>query len=297
VVISTSQAHLGSLLSDMGLRVLQVDAVAAAASGGAARAPARATVARVSSRTAAASAGNQESPLAEAECHVIFTSGTTGVPKGVICTWANLLAYCRDKNASHGVGSTARVLLTCALTWDPAVGDIVSTLMAGATLMVASRASVVHDLGGVVARSACTHAFATPSHWALVSLPPAQLPHLCVLTLGGERVPPAMVTHWTTPTLRVLNMYGVTEAAVGQTVYHLRPGMPTSIVGRPLGDHRVGFHLAHIHMYIQPEMPCLFFVVVVFSCSFPPLFLPSPFSFFSSFFFFFFAGAVGRVAG
>jgi acyl-CoA synthetase (AMP-forming)/AMP-acid ligase II len=90
--------------------------------------------------------------------HVIYTSGTSGQPKGVICEHAGLVAYmhakCRahallppleaSELSAHGSGVTpnqsqpggrpggaarpSRVLVTAAATWDPSLGDFFSSL-------------------------------------------------------------------------------------------------------------------------------------------------------------------------
>jgi non-ribosomal peptide synthetase component F len=71
---------------------------------------------------------------ADSLSHLIFTSGSTGRPKAVACGRAALRAYARAKAAAHAVGPGARVLLASAHTWDPALGDVFSTLAAGGAL-------------------------------------------------------------------------------------------------------------------------------------------------------------------
>ena len=75
--------------------------------------------------------------------HLIYTSGSTGLPKAVAVSHESVAAYCVAKTRAHRVTRTSRVLLASAHTWDPFLGDVLSTLTAGATLISASRASVV----------------------------------------------------------------------------------------------------------------------------------------------------------
>jgi hypothetical protein len=92
--------------------------------------------------------------------HVIYTSGTSGQPKGVICEHAGLVAYMHAKCRAHallppleapelrahgsgvspdqlrpggaarpgGGARPSRVLVTAAATWDPSLGDFFSSL-------------------------------------------------------------------------------------------------------------------------------------------------------------------------
>ena len=140
--------------------------------------------------------------------HVIYTSGTSGQPKGVVCEHRSLVAYMSAKARSHGirghelrerdacqdddgaVGGSAtpeearapqaragkggrsicvsRVLVTAAATWDPSLGDIFSTLGSGAVVCLAGRAALISSLDQVLARSRATHVCTTPALWDLL---------------------------------------------------------------------------------------------------------------------------------
>ena len=152
--------------------------------------------------------------------HVIYTSGSTGAPKGVACERRALLAYARGKIARHRVGTRSRVLLCSAHTWDPCLGDIISTLLAGGTLCAAPRGHLVHDLAATVDALQATHLCATPSLLALLAASPAQLPSLERVALGGEPLTRELARPWAAA-CNLCNTYGVTEAAVYQTLYEM----------------------------------------------------------------------------
>jgi len=152
--------------------------------------------------------------------HVIYTSGSTGAPKGVACERRALLAYARGKIARHRIGARSRVLLCSAHTWDPCLGDIVSTLLAGGTLCAAPRGQLVHDLAATVNALQATHLCATPSLLALLAASPAQLPSLERVALGGEPLTRELARPWAAA-CSLCNTYGVTEAAVYQTLYEM----------------------------------------------------------------------------
>ena len=71
--------------------------------------------------------------------HLVYTSGSSGTPKGVACPAAALHSYCLAKVAAQRIDASSRVLLASAHTWDPCVGDVWSTLSAGGTLCLVSR--------------------------------------------------------------------------------------------------------------------------------------------------------------
>ena len=167
--------------------------------------------------------------------HVIYTSGSTGAPKGVACERRALLAYARGKTARHRVGARSRVLLCSAHTWDPCLGDIISTLLVGGALCAAPRGHLVHDLAATVDALQATHLCATPSLLALLAASPAQLPSLERIALGGEPLTRELARPWAAA-CNLCNTYGVTEAAVYQTLYEmpaacsLQPGVAEAAI-------------------------------------------------------------------
>lgn len=177
-------------------------------------------------------------PAASQATYVVFTSGSTGSPKGVVGTLAGLTAYGAAKNSFHRIDGDARVLLTSAATWDPALGDVFPTLVAGATLCIAPRALIIQQLGGVLQQTRATHVFATPALWSLVGAVPDELPNLKCVALGGEPIPRTVVESWA-PAVDLINTYGVTEATVCQTAVRMSTDTPPSCVGTALPGVKV----------------------------------------------------------
>ena len=70
--------------------------------------------------------------------YVLFTSGSTGQPKGVVVDHRSLSNYVRAAFDAYGVRSGDRVLQAASLGFDLSLEEIVITLTAGATLVVRS---------------------------------------------------------------------------------------------------------------------------------------------------------------
>jgi non-ribosomal peptide synthetase component F len=96
-------------------------------------------------------------PTARCLCHLIYTSGSTGRPKAVAVEHGALRAYAQERIRAHGIEPRSRLLLTSAHTWDPCIGDVASALTAGATVCLAPRAEILHDLGRVLAAAEASH--------------------------------------------------------------------------------------------------------------------------------------------
>ncbi|KAL7545143.1 hypothetical protein ACHAWF_008499 [Thalassiosira exigua] len=183
--------------------------------------------------------GRRASPRSdrEATSHVVYTSGTTGRPKGCASSLASLRRYVCAKNVAHGIDETSRVLLASAISFDPCFSDVLATCEANACLCLAPR-EMLHGrsgdgLGGALKSSEATHVLCTPALWATVLRGPEDFPSLRVAALGGEPVPKATASRWARRRARsssgardgeydrayprLYATYGVTEACVYQT--------------------------------------------------------------------------------
>ena len=161
--------------------------------------------------------------------HIVYTSGTTGMPKGCISSIQSLQHYLRVKNEVYAISEDATVLLASALSFDPCLSDVLATLQARATLAIAPRTSLLGNLSTVIQTLRVTHILCTPTLFGLLEgSGPEAFPSLRVVALGGEPIPKQLRHRWarkkdnkemeqTKPGCRLYATYGVTEACVYQT--------------------------------------------------------------------------------
>src|SRR6266542_1917199 len=172
---------------------------------------------------------NQPGDLA----YVVYTSGSTGVPKGVAVEHGGVANMCRQLARVFKVSPGSRMLQFSHWAWDAAVCELLVTLTAGATVVLAPE-TVRHggeDLAELMRRHRVSVATLTPS--VLAALPHRDLPDLRTVVAVGEPCPAELVTRWARRGRRVLNGYGPTEATVAVSVGVCRPGR-TVTIGRPL---------------------------------------------------------------
>jgi len=177
--------------------------------------------------------GPQPSDLA----YIIYTSGTSGRPKGVMVSHSNARHFVNAEGQVLAIQGSDIVFQGFSYAFDMSIEEIWPALAAGATLFVASEelAGSGPDIAVAIEQGGVTVLHAVPS---LVSMIDRELPAVRLLNVGGEACPPELVRRWARPGRRMINTYGPTEATVSATFAELSPNEPVTI-GRPLPGYEV----------------------------------------------------------
>ncbi|KAH8602265.1 nonribosomal peptide synthase [Bisporella sp. PMI_857] len=165
--------------------------------------------------------------------YVIFTSGTTGRPKGTVVQHG---AFCAGA-AAHAVAlhmqNKSRVLQFASYSFDASLLEILTTLIFGATVCVPSSADRMNNITKVINDMNITWTLLTPSFIQLIQ--PSQVPTLQTLVLGGEAMSQGHVSTWADK-LELINAYGPSECAVVATANpHMSLFTDPANMGRPVG--------------------------------------------------------------
>ncbi|WP_185839804.1 non-ribosomal peptide synthetase, partial [Amycolatopsis balhimycina] len=181
--------------------------------------------------------------------YVMYTSGSTGVPKGVAVTHAGLANYLAWAAGFYGLDAGDRVPLHSSLAFDLTVTSVLAPLVCGGTVVI-SPGGGPEGLAELV-RSAPDGGF------GLVKVVPGHLPLLAEtlpaglrataarrLVVGGAALPGADVRAWlaNAPSTVVVNEYGPTETVVGCCAFEVAAGRPvgdTVPIGRPIANTRL----------------------------------------------------------
>ncbi|MEV5575415.1 non-ribosomal peptide synthase/polyketide synthase [Spirillospora sp. NPDC052269] len=177
--------------------------------------------------------------------YVMFTSGSTGVPKGVAVTHAGVGSLVSDP--WWGVDESSRVLMHAPFAFDASVFELWVPLACGGRVVIAPPGT---ELDGTVLRDLATGHHLTAVHITagafrvLADEDPGSFTGVRRLLTGGDVVPPSAVTRVreANPVATIQHLYGPTEITLCATGHLLAPGdEPGGVlpIGRPLADTRV----------------------------------------------------------
>ena len=182
----------------------------------------------------------------EQSAYIFFTSGTTGIPKGVLGTHGGLSHFLCWQRETFSVSQGDRVAQTTNLSFDVMLRDIFLPLSAGATLVLPPRQ--VLDSGkhlfAWLAHENITILHTVPTltkHWMHSGTAETRLSALRLVFFAGEPLTGTLVKQWrktVCSSATIVNLYGPTETTLAKLYYIVEDSPDDSVlpIGRPLPE-------------------------------------------------------------
>jgi len=197
-------------------------------------------------------------PLARNASHILFTTGTTGIPKPVLAGTGALEHALRHYAEFFGVDGGDRFVLVGSIGHDPVLRDILIPITVGGTLVIPPPEAFAEPgrLARVLRERRVSVLHATPALLEFGVLPEPEVPTLRRVLSGGARLSAATARALVAafPEVRLFNVYGTTEtpqiaSAIEITLDDIPddPGEPLPVGG--------GFGETEVRLQGDPSAP------------------------------------------
>lgn len=170
--------------------------------------------------------------------YVMYTSGSTGQPKGVAVTHRGFPSLVQYIYEAFGHITPHRVLQHTSMNFDISVMEYISALLCGSTLVLADPdvKAIGADLVQILLEQEIEIILLTPT--ALATLPEKLLPHLHYVGVGGEACPIDLARNWS-PGREFFNGYGPTESTIFVSIAKYESDLEHVHIGRSVADARL----------------------------------------------------------
>ena len=173
--------------------------------------------------------------------YILYTSGSTGMPKGVQIAHHNLVNFLISMQREPGITPGDKLLAVTTISFDIAGLELFLPLITGAEIVLADAASAKdgRELLNIIKKEQVTIMQATPYTWRIMFEAGWDKNTPIKVICGGEALPIDLANRILGVASSLWNVYGPTETTIWSTVKKLSANDKTISIGRPINNTSV----------------------------------------------------------
>jgi len=173
--------------------------------------------------------------------YILYTSGSTGNPKGVQIMHRNLVNFLLSMQQAPGMTAADKLLAVTTVSFDIAELELFLPLISGAEIVLASSADAKDGrvLLDIIKKEKITILQATPYTWRILLEAGWSEKNKVKILCGGEALPQELAEKLLPRATSLWNVYGPTETTVWSTIKELKSADKLITIGRPINNTSV----------------------------------------------------------
>jgi amino acid adenylation domain-containing protein len=170
--------------------------------------------------------------------YILYTSGSTGLPKGVQIAHHNLVNFLYSMQKVPGIIAKDKLLAVTTVSFDISGLELFLPLISGAQIIIADSAEAKDGrvLLDIIRKEGITIIQATPYTWRIMLEAGWDSSTPLKVICGGEALPKELAEKITARAESLWNVYGPTETTVWSTVKQIKADDTLITIGRPIDN-------------------------------------------------------------
>ena len=200
--------------------------------------------------------GDEEDPVTgvceENLAYLLYTSGSTGAPKGVQIPHRAVVNFLSSMKEQPGLNERDRLLAVTSLSFDIAGLELYLPLISGASVVIAGREMIAEapQLWDAISAHNITIMQATPATWHMLLAAGSRGDNQLKILCGGEALSQEMAQRLLKTGTSVWNLYGPTETTIWSLAHQVQGTIGTIPIGRPIANTQI--YLLDRHLQPAP---------------------------------------------